>query len=167
MGRAAAAILVLGLAAPVAAQTENPAVAPPVVQNPVPPPVVQNRVPPPVIANAAPPPVAPEAISPPAEDETLSSRRDWPGKLFLSGLGCYVVSYGLTVLAGLIISASDSDGKLLYWPVVGPGLYTDQVRHPDSELVRDAVLSTVFQSIGIIGMAFGLMEMASDDPQGS
>ncbi|MBI2892218.1 MAG: hypothetical protein HYY06_01610 [Deltaproteobacteria bacterium] len=173
----AAGLLLVVVVVPATSLAQS--VPPPVVENPPPvvenaPPVVENRpAPPPVVQNRprVPPPVAAPVVSPAprpvdsypevaVQPDDGARGRGWPGKVFLGGLGLYLLSYGLTALVGAAIS--DPDGDLLFWPVVGPMLYYDRV-DGDSDLLKAALISTIAQSLGIIIAIYGVFEMFADD----
>lgn len=144
---------------------ENVPPAPPVVQNVPPgqpPPVVQNVPPgPPLVQNVPPSPPVVQPLAP--EPAPVPEGRGSSGKLFLSGLGTFVLAYGLTILAGAIASAEDDPAaETLYVPVVGPLLFWDGTDRPIGG--QDAgylLLSCIFQTVGIVGIVAGLADIAS------
>ena len=136
--------------------------APPVVPNVAPPPVVPNAVPAPIVPNPAPiPVVAPAATEPaPAPARRPRDSRDWPGKVFLSGVALFGLSYGLTILAAALLPASDDGASLLYVPVAGPLLYLGQA--DDGSAAKECILSTLFQAAGIGTALIGFFEMIGE-----
>lgn len=159
----AVAILVACVPFLARAQPVQQAPPPPVVDDAPPPPVVQNVAPappPPVVLNVPPPPPVVEPV--PAGPMTQPESPGGSGKLFLSGLGTFVLSYGLTVLAGVIATATDDPaGGTLYVPVFGPLLFWDGTNSEvDAEGGGYLILSTVLQTVGIVGMFAGLVEIA-------
>ena len=145
------------------AQPREEAPPPPVVDNVRPPPVVQNVPPPPVVQNAAPPSPVMEPL-PPAPAQPAPRPRESVTKFFLSALGTFVLSYGLTVLVGAIRSAQDDPaGPDLYVPIVGPPLFWAETDMKiDAEAGLYLVLSTLFQTVGLIGTVVSFATIVSD-----
>lgn len=133
---------------------------------PPPPPIVENRPLPPLVQNVPPPPVvipqAPGPAPPPPADVEQEERRS--GKLFLSSLGTFVLSYGLTILAGAIRSAEgDPAAADLYIPLAGPLVFWGGTNMEiDGEAGAYLILSTAAQTVGFFGMIFGLIDLTSD-----
>jgi hypothetical protein len=131
-----------------------------------PPPVVQNVPPPPVVQNVPPHVPVVEPVPPAAPPGAAPARRESSTKVMLSGIGTYVLAYGLTALVGAIASAADDPAAdRLFIPVVGPLLFwegTDGTVNAEGGMYL--ILSTVFQAVGILGFVVGLAGAASGDP---
>ena len=159
-------MIVAVLPGPAARAQPRDAAPPPPAEAP-PPPVVQNVAQPPVVHNTPPVPVvhdAPptQAIVPPPDLATQERRS---GRLLLSSVGTYVLAYGLTVLLGAIRSAEDDPAaSRLYIPVLGPLLFWDGTNMEiDGESGSYLVLSTLAQTVGLLGIFFGILELGEGD----
>jgi len=100
----------------------------------------------PAIASSAPPAPVP---APRVEDD------DGGGTLFLEGLGCFALSYGITALVGALVALADDDGNLLFIPVAGPILFGDAQGVASNDWVY-LVIDSVLQGAGIVAMIAGL-----------